>query len=437
MNDFALPEDALSHPFGWPRPKREEEFRKLREATNLPTDRLTFQGQVRDFPIMRVPINLPKYRLANGRTASSQEEWLAMHGGRSDYFESDPELLEVQAVQHKLLLELARQADLMPFFEDVSNIQVNPILLDEGGFVINGNRRLATWRQLLLDGGDKYAHFRHIDAVVLPHCDEQELDRIEAAEQIKKDIKAKYTWHTEANMMLAKRKRFDLSDRALAELYDRKEGEVRELIDMRNYAAEYLRSRNKESLWSEVSKDEFGFRRMVVSRAKISSAGAQELFKQAAFTLIDNTEEVGGRLYEAIPGIQEYLDDVKGKLQEHFQAKPEAADGEMDDLFGGAPQADEDPVNMPLAAMIQKPENAEMARKIIVEVIESQKLLKKESKAANFLVDCLAKAQALLAGAIKEGLRPESNGVGAHKQIEQIRDQLGRIEAWLGKNAKH
>ena len=71
------------------------------------------------------------------------------------------------------------------------------------------------------------------------------------------------------------------------------------------------------------------------------------------------------------------------------------------------------------------------------EIIDSQRLLKKESKAANFLVDCLARAQSQLAAAIKEGLRPDSNKGGAQKQIDQIKDQLGRIEAWLGKNAKH
>ena len=48
-----------------------------------------------------------------------------------------------------------------------------------------------------------------------------------------------------------------------------------------------------------------------------------------------------------------------------------------------------------------------------------------------------AKAQGLLASAIKEGLRPESVKTGAQKQIDQIRDQLNQIEAWLGKNAQH
>lgn len=436
MPDFALPEDPLSHPLGWPRPKREEEFHKLQAATNLPTDRIIFQGKTRDFPIIRVPINLPKYRLANGRTSSSQEEWLAKNGGQADFFEIDPELLEVQSVQHKLLLDLASEAGLMPYFENAANTQVNPILLDEAGFVINGNRRLATWRQLLATSGEKYGHFRHIDAVVLPHCDEREIDRIESAEQIKKDIKAGYSWHAQANMMLSKRKRFNASDKEIAEEWEIKEREVRELIDMRNYAAEYLKSRGNDLQWSLV-QDKYAFAEIVSGRSKISSPGEQELFKQCAFTLVDNAKEVGGRLYDAIPGIQLYLDEVKAKLQSHFNAQPAAVNNDMQSLFGGAPQAGEDPINMPLAALIQKAENSDAARKIIVEVVDSQKQLKRDSKAAGFLVDSLAKAQGLLASAIKEGLRPESTKTGAQKQIDQIRDQLIQIEAWLGTNAQH
>jgi hypothetical protein len=437
MTDFALPDDPLSHQFGWPRPKREEEFRKLHQAERLPTFPLEFQGQIRDFPMIRVPINLPKYRLANGRTASSQEEWLARNASRPDFFEGDPELLEVQAVQHKLLLDLASDSGLLPYFKDESNKQINPILLDEAGFVVNGNRRLSTWRDLVKESASKYGHFGHINVVVLPHCDEREIDRIETDEQIAKDIKADYSWHTEANMMLAKRKRLGMGDRELAERHRCKESDVRELIDMRNYAAEYLRSRGHDLRWSLVTNDRFAFQKIVAGRAKISSAGEQELFKQAAFTLLDKKDEVGRRLYDAIPGVQEYIAEVRERLQERFQAEPQPTDSAMDGLFGGAPQAGQNEINMPLAALIQRPENAEAARQIIVEVIDSQRQLKKDSKAANFLVDCLARAQAQLAAAIKEGLRPDSNKAGAQKQIAEIRHQLARIEEWLGKNVKN
>lgn len=426
---------AMTSRFGWPRPKREEEFDKLGKAKDLPTERIEFQGRIQDFPIIRVPINLPKYRMVNGRTASSQEEYLAKHGQeRRDLFSGDPELLDAQEVQHGLLLALASQADLLNYFKDSAHRQVNPILLDEMGFVVNGNRRLATWRELYLEDRNKYGHFGHIDVTVLPHADQREIDRLEVALQIEPDIKADYTWDSRANMMFQKRKRDNLSISDLSALYKMKKEEVTELLEMRDYAAEYLRSRNKESHWSSVSANELAFEKIVAGRSKIADTGEKELFKQAAFILIDNSSEAGGRLYEAIPNIQEYLPEVKAKLFEKFPVTSKAASGKMGDLFGGS-KPREEAVNIPLAAEIQKAENSDAARKIIVAVIESQRQLKKDSKTANYLVDCLAKANALLGAAIKDGLRPESKKTGAQAQLKQIKAHISRVEKWLEDNA--
>lgn len=435
MTKTQLPQSPLESKFGWPRLKREEEFTKLRKAENLPTHRVVFQEKTDDFPIIRVPIELPKYRLENGRTSSSQEEYLAKNPKvRADLFTGDPELLDAQQVQHALLLALAKQANLLPHFRDPASRQVDPILLDEMGFVVNGNRRLATWRFLLAEDPKKFGHFSHIDVVVLPHCDEREIDRLEAALQIEPDIKADYSWDAQANMMLQKRKRDGFSDKDLADLYRMKESEVRELIDMRNYADEYLRARGKEHHWSLVTDNEFAFRKLVTNRPKLTGAGEQELFKQAAFVLIDNPEEVGGRLYEAIPRIQEFFEPIKNKLQEQFKVDvPQMDSGRLDELFGGL--SGQKDTSMPLAVAIRKQENIEQARKIIVEVIESQQQLKKESKSANYLLDCLAKANALLSAGIRESLRPETNKGGLEAQLQQLKKQIHKIESWLTQDA--
>lgn len=401
-------------------------------------DPIMFQGKVENIPIVRVPIELPKYRLTNGRTVSLQAEYLAKNlGERTDLFSGDPELWDAQKAQHELLLVAAKESDLRKFFEDTANTQVERILLDENGFVVNGNRRLATWRELHHKAPEKYGHFSHINVAVLPHCQEKEIDRIEAALQVKKDIKADYSWDAEANMMLAKQKRDGFSNKELADLYGMKEGEVQELLDMRTYADDYLRSRNKANLWSQVSEHEFAFRKLVVSRPKISGSGNQEVFKQAAYTLIEKPEDAGGRLYEAIPALMESLEQVKEKLQQEFEAKPAQENPDLDDFFGGAPVVQEGmSIDLPLATQIQKPENAERARKIIVEVIESQKQLKKDAKSAGYLMDCCAKAQSCLAAAAKDGLRPESKLAGVAKQLDQIQIQSDKIRAYLSAHAK-
>lgn len=107
-------------------------------------------------------------------------------------------------------------------------------------------------------------------------------------------------------------------------------------------------------------------------------------------------------------------------------------DGGLDDLFGGgAGGKAEDALDIPLAKEIQKAENAERARKIIVEVIESQKQIKKDSKDAGYLLDCCSKAQAALIAAVGKGLRPESRREGVGKQLDQIEMLTSKIRDWL------
>lgn len=422
--------------FGWPQNKRCEELEKLRKEPTGKTHRIVFKGQNTDLPIVRVQIALPKYRMANGRTSSLQAEHLATNPSvRRDLFSDDPELLDAQEAQHKLLLKVIKQQELRKHFEDTSHKQVEPILLDEKGFVVNGNRRLCCWRELLHEDAGKYGHFAYIDVVVLPHCDEKDIDRLEAWLQIQKDIKADYSWDARANMLIDKQKRDGFSNKELAELYGIKEGEVEELIDMRGYADEYLRSRGRQDMWSLVSEHEEAFRKIVVSRPKIDDVGDQQLFKQAAFALIDNPMEAGGRLYEQIPAILGSLDEVMDKLAEEFPVTAPAPSPEVEDMFGGGVADETNTLSTPLSVEIAKDENVEKARRIIVEVIASQKELKKNSKAAEYLIECCKKANASLSAAVKDGLRPESKRSGVSKQLDAIEKSIERIRKHLDEHA--
>ena len=82
-----------------------------------------------------------------------------------------------------------------------ANIQTEPILINnrsgEHGtaVVINGNRRLATWRQLYYEDPLKYAHFASIQCDVLPSTFDQENESgLEFELQIAQDIKETYNW---------------------------------------------------------------------------------------------------------------------------------------------------------------------------------------------------------------------------------------------------
>ncbi len=95
---------------GWPLIDRREEFKKLLAQPHAETHRIeNFKGGTVSLPILRVPINLPKYRIANGRTASAQQEFAATHNYQPDFFDSgDPELEDIQLSQHQILLSMVK-----------------------------------------------------------------------------------------------------------------------------------------------------------------------------------------------------------------------------------------------------------------------------------------------------------------------------------------
>lgn len=422
--------------FGWSITERKEEIKKLLASRPEATTRIVFKGRNADLPILRVPINLPKYRLTNGRTVSLQSEYLAKNPSiDKDLFKKDYELWESQETQHKLLLQLAKTdgTDLKKEFENPDKKQTDPLILDENGFVVNGNRRLAVWRDLFYTDAGKYSHFSHVDISVLPHCEEKEIDRLEARLQIIRDLKADYSWDSRANMFLEKMNRDKFSIGELADLYEMKESEIQKLIDMRAYAAEYLESRNKKNFWSLVCGDEYAFGQIVDCRKKIDSPGKQEFFVQAAFALIDKSEDAGGRLYESIPAILEYLPQIQDQLTKEFKPSLPQKDKKSAEIFGAKSTHRDSHQDLILSKEIQKKENIERTRTILVEVIRVQKELKKDAKSARYLIDSCARAQSILASAVKDGLRPECRLSGIENQLDQILDHLNKIRKFLNK----
>lgn len=427
-------DSLFSTRFGFPLELRRKEMLAAANPKPEVTYPIKVMGKTVHLPIIRVPIELPKYRLSNGRTASLQQQWLANNPDRApSFFESDPELLVAQEEQHKLLLELVKAGGLSDYFKDPKQEQELPILLDENGFVVNGNRRLCCWREMYHTNKTEYSHFSHIDVVVLPHCDEKEIDRIEADLQIKKDIRADYTWESRAIMMRQKQLQHGLTDAELAAMYDMSKGDVEQARAMLELASEYLKSRNLENQWSQVTGDENAFIQLHKALKKLSSIGDRELLKRASFALIDDANKSGGRLYAAIPKIQEHLPKVKAKLAQTFPVQAPPPDPATIELFGGSIPGSTPDLALPLAAEITKPENWDSVREIVVAVIAAEDELQKEKNNANYLLKLLADTNSKLQAAVADALRPESTTAGAEEQLQQIEQKVETIRTWLAK----
>lgn len=422
---------------GWPLIDRREEFKKLLAQPHAETHRIeNFKGGTVSLPILRVPINLPKYRIANGRTASAQQEFAAIHNYQPDFFDSgDPELEDIQQSQHQILLSMVKEEGLLRKFEISANKQVEPLLLDENGFVLNGNRRLCCWRLLYQKDGKEYGHFGHVDVVVLPHCDEQELDRLEAKLQIEKDIRSDYTWDAEAAMMLQKQKLHGFSTAQLCQLYGKKKSEIEDLLAMRNLAAEYLETRGKANTWSEVSGDKYAFQELLKALSATDSASDREIIKHAAFSLIDDSGGAGERLYAVIPKVKVHLEAVKTGLAEAFPLPAPEVDEAAEMAFGSGKPEDSAIAAPPAIALVAEmrkdEESLKKARDVVIEVIRSQDEQGKEREAADFLAKTLKKANTLIQNAVGHGLRPESSIAGVKAQLEQISAGVEAIETWL------
>jgi hypothetical protein len=422
--------DQTGNEFGWPLPKRKQHFTEIKEGSTQQRQ-ISFMDRDMILPVLRVPINLPKYRMLNGRTASAQEEWLAKHPDKpEDFFQQDPESDEVQRVQHELLSKLVSGAGLLTYFKKAENRQKEPVYLDCNGFVINGNRRLCAWRALLKEDPQRYGHLAHIDVIVLPPADDKAIDKLESELQVEPDIRDDYTWDSLANMMKIRQTRHGLDTRTLSEFYRKKESDVKELLDMLDYAAVYLEKRGKSRQWSEVSDKEFAFRQMVKKRESFAKAGTKRLFEEVAFVLIDDPE--GGRLYESIPDAHKHFEQIKKALLDVFPVASVAENADLDILGGG----DATSTDVPLAQEIGKDEETrKKAHSIIRDIIEMMRLLDKEKKSADFLLSQLQKANGFVQNAITAGLRPESRILGVEQQITAIDQGLTRIRKWLAENA--
>jgi hypothetical protein len=437
MPDRTVPAPPRQSPLGWPLVDRREEFRVLEETSDLGTYRIAnFQGQPSiTRPILRVPCNLPKYRIANGRTASAQQEFVATRGLPEAFFDDgDPELEEIQAAQHQLLLGMIGDEGLQRKFADTKNKQVDPLLLDENGFVVNGNRRLCCWRKLYQEDPATYAHFGHVDVVVLPHCDEREIDSLEAALQVEQDIRSDYVWHAEANMIAQKQRLHNLTTPELSRLYKKSKKAIETLLAKRQLAIEYLEQKGTPFKWSDVSEADYTLDSLIKAMRALPNQGDKELVKRITYTLIGNADEAEDRLYRIVTQVKDHLPAVREQLAEAFPVAGAAADAAAVEAFGGLPAAGGGDAadSLRLVAVIGQDADAQRrAREIVLEAVQAQEEQARDRDTAEFLLTALKKANNHVQNASGHGLRPESEITGVAAQIQAIKRELERIEAWL------
>jgi hypothetical protein len=411
----------------WPPHKREEYIRGLRNPVGKGT--VEFQGQLQTLDIFVVPIEMPIYRLENGRTIDRQEEYVAKNGKPADFFTRDVESWEALSAQDEILQGMVNEAGLLKYFR--KNKQTEPLILTQDGRVVNGNRRLSAMRKLLLEDPDSFAHFKHIRVVILPKSVDKDVDELEAKLQLHEDIRADYSWTTEAMILRSKQQIYNLSLGDVARMYDVSEKAARQKLQMLADADRYLNSRGRPKRYSELRKKEFAFKQLYTHRQKIAEAPQADLFTELVFLLIDQPA-VDARQYSRIPLIQKDLprfsqaitSELAASTQGQNASSPQAPKASEDArLLSGEDSVIRELQTVRLAA---DPTNREKLQVVVRDVVESVEAKRRQENVENQCLDNVAEAYTALENAIN-CLTADSNLTGVETHLKNIEEAVQKI----------
>lgn len=364
--------------------------------------------------IYSVPIDLPKYRLENGRTAAAQIEYLAKHPKiETDVFTKDPEFDTAQEIQHGLLKEMVNEGGLFDYFKEKD--QEMPLILSNRGFVVNGNRRLCALREL--------KKVEYIDVVVLPPADEREIDWLEGKEQIHRDITARYSWYATAIMYRRRLEEHHVTTEQLAQIYEVDEDDISDLLDLLSYGEMYLKDRKKEGQFSELDHAEFALRQLKKHRPKLKTEANKDIYTQLCYILIDKRMP-GDRAYQTVADVAKYFGPIVSAIREDFfvSEKDEAVKTTLLGEEMGAP--------LGVLKAVKDATNHEAICTIIREIIDSERARDKDTKKANYVLSQLKRASTMLLdtyGAINS----ETTQDGVADQLTEIETTLSRFRKWL------
>lgn len=319
-----------------------------------------FRSSEQRLPVIRLPVDLPVYRIVNARTQDEQLSLMAAGTYAPGFFDpSHQEDEEVQGVQHKILFDFAQMGkgeNIFPIYEELAQkgVQTDPILITAQGVVVNGNRRLAAMRELSLKG-DNMDVFEHINCMVLPaSANEEDLLEIEFKLQMARETKLPYTWTNEARICKHLRDN-NVPIKRIADMRDEDPKRVEELIQMYEMAERYLREWiGQPSNFHALGETRQAFKQMVTRRNQKRPREQKEVADAFGFFVIENREELEDRAYKFINSIEgdppeffkEFALNVGFDLSKAAKTPDENEEPLLVDLSGGEPQSGDDP--MPL-----------------------------------------------------------------------------------------
>lgn len=400
-----------------------------------------FRDQTTSLPVVRLPIDLPVYRMENFRTYSEQAEYLVREAVEGDYFRGGQERESVQQVQHEILAKLAAKGkanSVVPVIEVLEREgQRERLLITARGVVVNGNRRLAAMRELFARDPQAFQQFSHVNCIVLPlDATAEDVLEIEAILQARPETRLDYDWIGDAQLLAAMLKVKGTTE-AVAKRLGRKISEVRNALQALAEADMYLKDwAQAEGEYRRVAEDGEQFFKDMPSLLSGKTPQLEEASRAIAWALFDNRGKLEGRVYNYNVAIGKRAEDVLERLSEEIgvpipeEHSADASEAEEDDfdIAIGAESADgeyRELVNA-LRDEARRDESVEALIEICTGIVESEK----DKRSGSAALKAIAGANAKLAEVDLSRADPDTHDA-IQKQLIAIATRTGRLQAAL------
>jgi len=323
-----------------------------------------YEGQRTLLPVIRLPIELPVYRMANARTQTEQLAHIAETKGPTNYFEAGQDDEEAQQAQHNILRGFANATagSVKPIIEELERTkQTEPIMITPSGVVVNGNRRLTAMRELFAERKAEFPTFAEVECMVLPPLTEEQIDDIETRLQERPETKLPYSWINETLKIRRQLEKKSKRETDIADMRRKSVGDIRKSLSALNYAEIYLRDWcGAPGDYRLVEKGGEQFFSDLVPRLKGKDGPLLEANLRMAWLLFDNRDSLGGRIYNFNKVLGEKAEHVLAQLAERLDIEEDQteevesdADDEMEIDLGGEPVQNE---YAPLLALFDNPQ---------------------------------------------------------------------------------
>lgn len=312
---------------------------QLQSSTEMMTSHDVYEGSAINLKVIRVPLSLPLFRMANGRTQADQASYVAEKNLPDDYFSSGEENDVVQAVQQRILRRISNESpeSIASIFEELKrDKQTEPIMITQSGVVVNGNRRLMAMRALYQESPADVPSFDTVRCAVLPPLGAEEVDDIEVRLQMRPETKLSYSWVSEA-LKIEKKLESKKSEDAVARLMRKRPGEIKKVISALQYARIYLTEWKKRPADYSLVEGGQQFFGDIVARLRNKSGYLRDANLRLAWIMYDNRSSLGGRLYDYNKIVGEKAEEVLSQLVDRIELTVE----DLPDEQNGGASADE------------------------------------------------------------------------------------------------